>query len=95
MSRRDGLESGASDTEIVAAALLRQILKQLANGFDPNRSTSVFVQQTTATIPLWVECGPSEDWECRFIFDLPHVHDDGVLEYRVRCERDCLLTGLR
>jgi hypothetical protein len=81
----DCLHTGQSDAAIVTAALERQILRSVANGFDPSDSQSVFIPLTTATIPIRVESGPNDDWSCRFVFDLPQVHDDGTIEYRVRC----------
>jgi hypothetical protein len=79
------LGSGESDTETVTAALARQILSGARNGFDPDEAKSIFIPLTTATIPVSVESGPNADWSYRFLFDQPHVHDDGTVEYRVRC----------
>jgi hypothetical protein len=84
MSLRDPLDSVMSDTAIVAAALERQLIQGMLNGFDPSEAKSVFIPLTTAMIPVSVECGPSDDWTCRFVFDLPHLHEDGTVEYRVR-----------
>jgi hypothetical protein len=81
----DCLNAAKSDTEIVTAALQRQTIRDVLNGFDQRETRSVFIPLTTATIPVFVDSGPNDDWTCRFIFDAPEVHDDGTVEYRVRC----------
>jgi hypothetical protein len=80
---RDRLDPGKSDSEIVTAALERQIVAvSLAEAW-PHDSKSVFIRLTTATLPVRVEID-NDDWTCRFVFDLPHVHRDGTVEYRVK-----------
>jgi hypothetical protein len=81
----DHLNAGDSDTEIVTAAFKRQIIGSVRRGLGVSDSKSVFIPLTTATIPVRVESGPNDDWACRFVFDLPQVHNDGTVEYRVRC----------
>jgi len=78
------LDSRKSDAQIVAAALERQIAEALLSSDDPVESKSVFIPLTTATIPICVERGPSDDRTCCFVFDRPQVHSDGVVEYRLR-----------
>jgi hypothetical protein len=81
---RDALDPRKSDAQIVAAALERQIAEALVSRGDSHESKSVFIPLTTATIPICVERGPSDDWTCCFVFDRPQVHSDGVVEYRLR-----------
>jgi len=78
------LDSRKSDAQIVAAALERQVVEALLSRGDSHESKSVFIPLTTATIPICVERGPSDDWACCFVFDRPQVHSDGVVEYRLR-----------
>jgi hypothetical protein len=56
------LDSRKSDAQIVAAALERQVVEALLSRGDSHESKSVFIPLTTATIPICVERGPSDDW---------------------------------